>query len=112
MWCAENLAAGTVFPVPDIVIFWGSEESALHLDPQSDTTLIYIFYRDYDLNNSQASHYTQLVWRSSKRLGCHIAHYEGGGDQFYTVVRLSHCICSYFGAALMALFAALGIPRM
>ncbi|KAH6917211.1 PR-1-like protein [Coprinopsis sp. MPI-PUGE-AT-0042] len=49
----ENLAAGTgSFPISSAVKSWADEVV------------------DYNPNNPQASHFTQVVWKSTTRLGC------------------------------------------
>jgi pathogenesis-related protein 1 len=49
----ENLAAGSGnFPISSGIKAWTDEESS------------------YDPNNPQPSHYTQVVWKGSKQLGC------------------------------------------
>ncbi|CAE6425088.1 unnamed protein product [Rhizoctonia solani] len=49
----QNLAAGTGGPTPATAVGWWNDESA-----------------DYDPNDPQPSHWTQVVWKSSTRLGC------------------------------------------
>jgi hypothetical protein len=67
VWCAENLAAGTVFPPLDVVILWGSEESAWRLDPQPDTTGFNESYytEDYNPHNPQ---YIHIIRKSSGKV--------------------------------------------
>jgi len=49
----ENLAAGTgAFTVTDGIKMWTDEA------------------KDYDPGNPQPSHFTQVVWKSTKRVGC------------------------------------------
>ncbi|KAJ1310965.1 hypothetical protein OPQ81_009476 [Rhizoctonia solani] len=49
----QNLAAGTGGPTPATAVGWWNAESA-----------------DYNPSNPQASHWTQVVWKSTTRLGC------------------------------------------
>ncbi|PIL30253.1 transporter [Ganoderma sinense ZZ0214-1] len=52
----ENLAAGTgTYPITSAVKSWTNEVS------------------DYDAQNPQPSHFTQVVWKNTKQLGCAVA---------------------------------------
>jgi len=48
----ENLAAGIGLDIPYAIKMWTDEQS------------------QYDSSNPQASHYTQVVWKNTKELGC------------------------------------------
>ncbi|KAF8332052.1 CAP domain-containing protein [Cantharellus anzutake] len=51
----ENLAAGTGdFPIPAAMKLWSDEEP------------------DYNPSNPQYSHYTQMVWNSTRQIGCRV----------------------------------------
>ncbi|KAJ7794826.1 PR-1-like protein, partial [Mycena leptocephala] len=72
----ENLAAGTGdFTIQDAINAWTSEAS------------------QYDPNNPQPSHYTQVVWKGTKQVGCAEATCfpaSFGPAQYY--------VCGYFPA--------------
>jgi len=68
----ENLAAGSgTFTIQDGIKAWTDEE------------------KDYDPSNPQASHYTQVVWKGSKQVGCAVQSCNGifassfGAAEFY-----------------------------
>nr|QVT77470.1 pathogenesis-related protein 1 [Moniliophthora perniciosa] len=64
----ENLAwGGGSFPIPAAVKLWADEVS------------------EYDPNNPQYSHFTQVVWKSTTELGCAVADCSG----------TTYHVCSY-----------------
>ncbi|KAG8918167.1 hypothetical protein FRC02_002563 [Tulasnella sp. 418] len=73
----ENLAAGTGnYPISDAITDWVKEES------------------EYNPRNPKASHYTQVVWKSTRQLGCAKAVcnniFPGSAATYY--------VCEYFPA--------------
>ncbi|EUC65428.1 fruiting body protein Sc7 [Rhizoctonia solani AG-3 Rhs1AP] len=57
----QNLAAGTGGPTPAIAVGWWNAEAV-----------------EYDPKNPQASHWTQVVWKSSTRFGCAVTQCAAG----------------------------------
>ncbi|KAG8678043.1 hypothetical protein FRC09_020165 [Ceratobasidium sp. 395] len=57
----QNLAAGTGDPTPATAVGWWNDERA-----------------DYDPANPKYSHWTQVVWKSTERLGCAMASCASG----------------------------------
>jgi len=73
----ENLAAGTGsgFDIPAAIKLWTDEES------------------QYDPNNPQPSHYTQVVWKGSTHLGCAVQSCDGIFDPSYG--KANFYVCEY-----------------
>ncbi|QRV75927.1 cysteine-rich Secretory family protein [Ceratobasidium sp. AG-Ba] len=70
----QNLAAGTGNPTPATAVGWWNDERG-----------------DYDPGNPQYSHWTQVVWKSSSRLGCAMASCAPG-----TIFPDEYGVTSYF----------------
>jgi uncharacterized protein YkwD len=72
----ENLAAGTgAFPIDKAVKGWTDEA------------------RDYNRNDPQASHFTQVVWKASTELGCAHAKCDGIFDASFG--KAEYHVCEY-----------------
>ncbi|KAG8735633.1 hypothetical protein FRC10_010338 [Ceratobasidium sp. 414] len=70
----QNLAAGTGNPSAATAVGWWNAERS-----------------DYNPSNPQASHWTQVVWKSSTRLGCAMASCAPG-----TIFDASYGVANYF----------------
>ncbi|CAE6444087.1 unnamed protein product [Rhizoctonia solani] len=57
----QNLAAGTGGPTPAVAVGWWNAEAC-----------------EYDPKNPQASHWTQVVWKSTTRFGCAVTQCAAG----------------------------------
>jgi hypothetical protein len=82
----ENLAAGTGsdYGIPEAIKSWTDEVSkytklyhlCIHFDHRTE---------DYDPANPVASHFTQVVWKNSKQVGCAVALCDGIFDPKFGV---------------------------
>ncbi|KAG8738122.1 hypothetical protein FRC10_007268 [Ceratobasidium sp. 414] len=70
----QNLAAGTGNPSATTAVGWWNAERS-----------------DYDPSNPQPSHWTQVVWKSSTKLGCAMASCAPG-----TIFDASYGVANYF----------------
>ncbi|KAK1223793.1 hypothetical protein PQX77_013317 [Marasmius sp. AFHP31] len=96
----ENLAAGTgsSYGIKEAVKGWTDEVSEYSV-PRSTSTpisrsLTDLPAEDYNSGNPKASHFTQVVWKATKQVGCAVAACDGIFDAKFG--KAQYHVCEYF----------------
>lgn len=91
LWCithylpAENLAAGTGnFDIPTAIKLW-TDEVCKSAEFETWESNVHTLLAQYDPNNPQPSHFTQVVWKATRQVGCAVQQCDGIFDPSFGV---------------------------